>query len=67
MHTPGENILAAGSASGSGAVPEQFGMGTPGSQLNENEKKFRDMEKKIKELAAIIKEYMTEMGPRKDT
>ena len=24
------------------------------------------MEKKIKELEAIIKEYMTEMGPRKD-
>ena len=42
-------------------------MGTPGSQINDAEKKFREMETKIKEFEPIINEYMTEMGPRKDT
>ena len=48
-------------------VPEQFDLGSLATaQGDENEKKFKEIVKKIKELEAIIKEYMTEVGPRKD-
>ena len=36
------------------------------AQAYENENKLKEMEKKINEFEAIIQEYMTEMGPKKD-